>query len=180
MFIRRSPPIRQRRSGAALLGILLGLAIMALVVAFAMRMYETAQDKQRVLETEQELTQLVTVIHTIYPNSIAMESLSLWGVIDSKLMDKKYTDGGNNLVTPYGSPIGISSYSAGDMYVFNVTIYGLSQSECVQLITQIDMSALAIAGELNDAYYDDGEVFSSDVAEAGCTSTTNHIGWNFS
>lgn len=166
-----------KKKGVTLLESLFVLGIMALIIGAVSLLLSQNNDKIKANKMKTELSFLVQQVQIIWQNDTNNQQdynvNALASVI--KKINPAYSDG-SNIITPYGYTFGTGPMGTG---VFNMTLYSISQSQCMQLST-IDMSQLATAAEINDRYTTNGKAFTPYVAKLACQSgKNNYIGWNF-
>ncbi|SFN08382.1 major structural subunit of bundle-forming pilus [Izhakiella capsodis] len=130
------------QKGLSLIEAAMVLALSAIVVAGVIAYYQSASDNQKTEATISSLTDLISVIHSVYASQPNYQGISAEVIAKTGSLPTSMVDENNNLFTPGGSKISIGMGTFKDSSLqnyFNIS-FGVSNQMC-PIMARLDLGS---------------------------------------
>jgi len=133
------------RKGVTLIEALFVLGIMAVLIGMVMVLLSQTTSSTKTNQLTEEVTTIVDAVHQLYQGQASYSGLDTSVLAQSGLLPNRYvgtggTNGGSNIVNPFGSNVTVtgqsgSAGSSGVSAYFEVDIGTVPQAACVKVLT---------------------------------------------
>lgn len=176
-MFRKNRSANRRRRGVGLLELSMGLVIMAVVAAAALRLYNTASNNQKTTDAIQELGIIQQAVRALYSGAPDYSTGDMGSILagSSQLPSKWVNTGKTALVNGFGQIVVVTA----NINEFSISMAGLPNEVCSKMATQ-DLGNGVISVALNGGSDIPSRAATPTEAVAGCArNNLNNVVWTF-
>lgn len=171
MLSKGTAGARRLRRGLTLVESAMVLAILGLVIAGALLLYQNASTNNKISEASQQLAAVSQAVRQVYAGQATYTGLANLNIVNS--LPKKMLVGTDGLRHAFNGNLTVESADSGQTFI--VTMTGLPQEGCVALATK-DFGRAVQEVKIGSTTAAQGAMTPTQ-AQTACASSLNEIEW---
>lgn len=169
---------RSARRGFSFIELAVSMAVMSLILAGVVYLYDKDMAVSRGNETVVELMMVIQAVEEVYSGNVAsMDTASSSVIVRAAAIPKKWVGPNATLVTPFGTKLDIAPDASWDGRPdLSLMLSGIPRAQCIQLVTS-DFGDQVLDITSFTGAHAQGRPFTPTEAQEACPEDTDTFWW---